>query len=234
MLKLAVTSILKPLHIHFNNSVMNKCFPNEWKRVNIIQVHKKGGKQIIKNYQHVSLLPICSKIFEKTTFNSLFKYLEDNSYVHQLLSITHEICKLFDANPSLEVRAVFLDISKAFDRVWNDGLVYRLKLLGICSKYYSLMQPFLNNIHQKIVLKGQSHKWSLAEAGVPQGSILGTLLCLCLVYYVFTLFTLMICHKHCVVIQNHLLTILHFHHHILMKTFLKYDSGLTNGKCHLI
>ena len=102
--------------------------------------------------------------------------------MHQLLSLTHEICKLFDANPSLEVRGVFLDISKAFDRVWNDGLAYRLKLLGICSKYYNSMQPFLNNIHQRIVLKGQSHKWSLAEAGVPQGSILGTLLCLCLVY----------------------------------------------------
>ena len=83
---------------------------------------------MIKSYRPVSLLPVCGKIFEKIIFNSLFKYLEDNnmlngnqsgfhpgdSCVHQLLSITHEIYKAFDANPSLEVRGVFLDLSKAF------------------------------------------------------------------------------------------------------------------------
>ena len=84
---------------------------------------KKNDKQLSKNYLSVSLLPVCGKIFEKITFNSLFKYLEDNnllngnqsgfrpgdSCVHQLLSITHEIYEEFDANPSLEVRGVFPD-----------------------------------------------------------------------------------------------------------------------------
>ena len=91
---------------------------------------KKKNKQLNKNYRPVSLLPICSKIFEKTIFNSLFKHLEDNnllngnqsgfrsgdSCVHQLLLITHKLYKAFDANSSLEVRAVFLDLSKAFDK----------------------------------------------------------------------------------------------------------------------
>ena len=140
----------------------------------------------------MSLLPICSKIFEKIIFNSLFEYLEDNkllncnqsgfrsgdSCVHQLLSITHEIYKSFDANPSLEVRGVFLDISKAFDRVWHVGLLYKLKLLGICGSYYNLIQSFLDSRHQRVVLNGQSSKWSLVEADVSKGSILGTLLSL--------------------------------------------------------
>ena len=183
MLKLCATSISKPLHILFNNSVISKCFPNEWKKANIISVHKKGDKQIINNYRPVSLLPICSKIFEKIIFNSLFEYLEDNkllncnqsgfrsgdSCVHQLLSITHEIYKTFDANPSLEVRGVFLDISKAFDRVWHVGLLYKLKLLEICGSYYNLVQSFLDSRHQRVVLNGKSSKWSL-------GSILGPLL----------------------------------------------------------
>ena len=88
-----------------------------------VLVHKKHDKPLIKNYQPVSLLPICSKIFEKVIFNSPFKYLDDNllnsnqsgfrpgdSCVHQLLSITHEIYKAFDANLSLDVTGVFLDL----------------------------------------------------------------------------------------------------------------------------
>ena len=68
---------------------------------------------------------------------------------------------------------MFLEISKAFDQIWHDGLLYTLKLLGICGRYYKLIQSFLNNRHQRVVLNGQSSKWSLAEAGVLQGSILG-------------------------------------------------------------
>ena len=141
----------------------------------------------------MSLLPICSKISEKIIFNSLFEYLEDNkllswsqsgfrsgdSCVYQLLSVTHEICKPFDANPSLEVRGVFLDISRAFDRVWYDGLLYKLKLLGICGRHCNLIQSFLvlflDNRHQRVVLNDQSAKWSLVGAGVAQGPILGPL-----------------------------------------------------------
>ena len=99
-----------------------------------------------------------------------------DSCVHQLLSITHEFYKSFDTNPSLEVRSMFLDISKAFDGVWHDGLLYKLKLLGICDKCYTLIQSFLNNRHQRVVLNGESWKWSLVKAGVPQSSILCPLL----------------------------------------------------------
>ena len=189
-LKLCATSISKPLHILSNNSVINECFPNEWKKAHVILVHKKGDKQIIKNYRPVSLLPICGKIFEKIIFKFLFQYLKHNkllncnqlgfrfgdSCVHQLLSITHEIYKSFDVNPSTEVRGVFVDISKPFDRVWRDGHLYKLKLLGICGRYYNLIQSFLDNRHQRVVLNDQSLKWSLVEAGAPQDSILGPLL----------------------------------------------------------
>ena len=185
MLKSCATSISKPLHILFNNSVISECFPNERKKVNVIPVHKKGDRP-------VSPLPFCSKIFEKIILNSLFEYLEDNKHlscnqsglrsgdscVYQPLSVTHEIYKPFDANPSLEVRGTFLDISRAFDQAWHDGLLYKLKLLGICGRYYNLIQSFLDNRHQRVVLNGQSSKWSLIKAGVPQGPVLGPLLLL--------------------------------------------------------
>ena len=72
------------------------------------------------------------------------------------LNNTHETYKSFDANPSLEVRGAFLDISKVFDRVWHDSLLFKLKLLGICGGYDNLIQSFLDNRHQRVVLNGKS------------------------------------------------------------------------------
>ena len=90
-------------------------------KANIIPVHKKSINQIMKNYRPVPLLPISCKILKKNTFNCSFKYLEDkkllncnqsgfqpsDSCVDQLLSITHEIYKSSDTNPSLEVKGFF-------------------------------------------------------------------------------------------------------------------------------
>ena len=85
----------------------------------------------------MSLLPIRGNFFERIIFNNVFLFLEDNnlltpnksgfrpndSCISQLLSIAHSIYLDFDHNPSLEVRSNFLDISKAFDKVWHDGLI---------------------------------------------------------------------------------------------------------------
>ena len=142
-------------------------------------------KQLIKNYRPVSLLPISSKIFEKVIFNSLFKCLDDNnllnssqsgfrscdSCVHHLLSITHRIYKTFDASLSLDVRGVFLNFSKVFDRVWHDGVMYKLKALGICGNYYGLIHSFLSDGHQRVVLNSQSSKWSHIKAGLNSGTV---------------------------------------------------------------
>ena len=68
-----------------------------------------------------------------------------------------------------------MDISKAFDRVWHDELLYKVKLIGISGRYYNLMQSFFDN-RQRVVLNGQSSKQPLVEADVRQGSILGSLL----------------------------------------------------------
>ena len=107
------------------------------KKVKLFQPKKKGNKQLIKNYQLVSLLPLCGKLFEKLMVNSNFNFIDtrkifsvyqsgfhpDDSCVHQLIGIVHDINNSYDVNPSLEVRVVFLDISKAFDRVWHESLL---------------------------------------------------------------------------------------------------------------
>ena len=82
----------------------------------------------------------------------------------QLLSVVHEIYASFDCNPPLDVRAIFLDIS-AFDRVWLDGFIYMMTLLGITGPPLKLIQSFL----------GQNSSWTPVLAGILQGSVLGPL-----------------------------------------------------------
>ena len=76
----------------------------------------------------------------------------------------------------MEARGVFLDMSKAFDKVWHEGLIYKLKTFGISGNLLILLDSFLNNRLQRVVLNGKNSEWKEVKAGVPQGSILGPLL----------------------------------------------------------
>ena len=87
-----------------------------------------------------------------------------DSYINQLLSITHDIYHSFDEG--FETRAIFLDISKAFDKVWHEGLIYKLRLDGF-SGDFSLLIDFLTNRKQRVVLNGQNSSWADIKAGVP-------------------------------------------------------------------
>ena len=76
----------------------------------------------------------------------------------------------------MEVRAVFCDISKAFDRVWHKGLIYKLKRAGINGLLLDWLSDYLTNRKQRVVIPGGRSDWQFIRAGVPQGSILGPLL----------------------------------------------------------
>ena len=73
------------------------------------------------------------------------------SCINQLLAITHEIFEVFDCNPPLEVRSVFLDISKAFDKVWHENLFYKMKSIGISEELYSVLESYQSGRLQNVV-----------------------------------------------------------------------------------
>ena len=142
MVKICDRSLVKPLMKIFQSSLDSCIFPEMWKKANVIPVYKnKGDKSVVKNYRPVYLLPIFGKLFEKCLYDTIYSYFENNnlfsscqsgfrkgdSCISQLLSITHDIFTGFDSTPLLDTRGVFLDISKAFDRVWHEGLVFKLK-----------------------------------------------------------------------------------------------------------
>ena len=190
MLLICDDSVTLPLKVIFSNILLSSTYPDIWKLTNVIPIFKKGDKQLIKNYRPISLLPICGKPFENIIFNNLYSYLNTNNIItknhsgfrpgdsttNQLLYLVNEIHQASEDPKFLEVRAVFLDISKAFDKVWHDGLIFKLKQNGVSDSLLMFFQNYLNNRKQRVVLNGSYSSYKTVESGVTQGSVLGPLL----------------------------------------------------------
>jgi hypothetical protein len=188
LLKETATAIALPLSDLFNKSFALAKVPNSWKEANICPIHKKDDRSLISNYRPISLLPSISKVQEKIVYQHLYKYLQSNnlltsknsgfraldSAVNQLLFITDKIHKALENGH--EICMVFLDVSKAFDRVWHSGLLLKLRCLGIDGTLFDWLCNYLTNRKIRAVINGQTSDWFNTNAGVPQGSILGPLL----------------------------------------------------------
>ena len=133
-----------------------------------------------KNYWLISLLPICRKVLQMLLYNLMFELFIQNtsitpnqlrfktgdSCINQLISITHEICKSFD--DGYEVRGVFLDISKAFDKVWHQGLHYKLRQSDILDSLLNTLTDFLDSRSQRVILNGQYFSWAKLKLELPK------------------------------------------------------------------
>ena len=186
----AGASIVPSLTKLINLSLSTSKVPNykDWKIANVIPLFKKGDKHERNNYRPVSLLSCVSKILERIVFKHLFNYLREHgllskdqsgfqpgdSTVNQLSFLYHFLAEALDQKK--DVHIVFCDIKKAFDRVWHKGLIYKLRKIGISGTLLLWFMDYLNDRHQRVVVRGQQSEVGSIKAGVPQGSVLGPLL----------------------------------------------------------
>ena len=143
----------------FNMCLKESCFPDCWKVSSVVPVFKNVGvRSTAKNYRRVSLLSVVSKVFEKLVNNRIFDHLENcglfsdfqygfrssRSTADLLTVVSDRIDRVFKKSGS--TRAVALDISKTFDRVWHDGLLHKLKSYGISGQIFGLISSFLKGL----------------------------------------------------------------------------------------
>ena len=142
-------------------------------------------------------------------------------------------CKSLDEGK--EVRAVFCDISKAFDRVCHRGLLFKLESIGVSDSLLLWFKSYLADRKQRVVLPGAVSAWKSIKAGVPQGSILGPLLFLiCINDIVVDIHSSIRLFADDTYLSTSLLTILNRQQILQMQTLRKFTYGLLDGLYLLI
>lgn len=185
-LKRLPTSAIIFLNNIYTSSLRLSYFPNQWKTALIIMIPKPFKVHSTpNNYRPISLLTTLSKVFEKILLTHLQKYLkpreEQHAFRHghstttQLVKLTDDLVTKF--NNKNHTAAIFLDMEKAFDRVWHHGLIHKLHTMSNTPTHLvKIIQSFLSERKFQIKIDNHTSSTRNITAGVPQGSCLSPLL----------------------------------------------------------
>ena len=183
--------ILNPLTYIINLSLKCNVFPNVWKQALVIPIHKGGDKQLPGNYRPISLLPVLSKVLEKTMSQQMRDYIEIHDLITSrqfgfrkgasteqiLLQLVDKIRNLLTMPDSKFVTLAALDIKKAFDCVHHHILENKLhNQFNFGPNAVQLIRDYLSHRTQVMRVNGEISSKSKILTGVPQGSVLGPLL----------------------------------------------------------
>ena len=187
LLKTIKNDISQSLTIIINQMLTTGIFPDAFKLSKVIPLFKKGDSSLLVNYRPISLLPTISKVFERVIHDQMYEYfnqfnlLAEQQYgFRKQHSTEYAAIKLID-HVSKEMEAgktptsVYIDLSKAFDTLTFEVLLYKLKYYGVTDTAFDLLKSYLTNRKQYVVFDGCQSEHVKIYTGVPQGSILGPL-----------------------------------------------------------
>ncbi|CAB4032925.1 Hypothetical predicted protein, partial [Paramuricea clavata] len=186
LLKVTAPIIAPSLFKLFNKSLRLGTVPDEWKLANVVPVHKKGDKGLTENYRPISLLSIGSKVLERRVLMSIkyhlsqiinmyqHGFLQGKSCVTNLLEVLDYIGRILDNGG--QVDTVYLDMSKAFDRINHRKRINKLRNFGCGGRLLKWFSSYLTGRRQRVTVLGATSNTLPISSGVPQGSILGPVL----------------------------------------------------------
>lgn len=191
-LKHCKKSLSRPLLILWRKCLDTGKTPETLKKSLIVPIHKGGNRTQPERYRPVALTSHLIKIFEKILRKHMTHFIEENdlfnanqhgfrsgrSCLSQLLSHYDEILSLLEQGKNADV--VYLDFSKAFDKVDLNLALTKVQNLGIGGKILKWLQSFLTNRYQTVLVDGTPSNPTPVISGVPQGSVLGPLIFLIL------------------------------------------------------
>ena len=190
LLKSCAVALYVPIHHVFSLSITNHVIPSEWKCHSIIPMHKSSDRSQVTNYRPISLLCVISKVLGRIVYahlkfilmntilaDSQFCFRHQHSTTQQLLVFLNKVHYCLNSNASCDV--TYLDFHKAFDSVSHNELLIKLWNIGITGNLWLWIKEYLSDRHQRVCIDGCYSSSLPVISGVPQGSILGPLVCAC-------------------------------------------------------
>ena len=170
-----------PLTYLFQLSLEKGVFPDDLKIAKVTPIYKAGDNSDVSNYRPISVLPWFSKILKRLMYNRLYKYLKENNILYEKQfgfqsgystndAIFQLVDKIFDSFEKEQFTlGVFIDLSKAFDKVDHSILLKKLKFYGITDKHLAWFESYLSN-RKQFIEKGENSKTDLkyVTCGVPK------------------------------------------------------------------